>query len=669
MSIFVKTSTFYVSQLFGDDSFSGICVKADGKGNGPFQSIERALNVIEEYRKDGNEHPLTISFLDDYFLQSPIDISRVNNVTIESLGSRKRIIGGVRIEGWTRDRFNGVPCFSARLSPKKDGTPWNFTDLYVNGKRAIITRYPKNGTLSVLDSENQQKEGEQPLYGCSSKWLIVDPKDLSNVDRVADAMINYYHFWIDEHSPIESYDPNSGKLNMLYSSRFSVWSESARPLNGTTYYLTNVPNTFNSPCEWYLDKKQGIVYYIPENENVNPEDVEAIVPTIPYLIKIEGNDIRLRNLELTCTLGDYASMKTFDNEKNQYVDGDILYGSDIQSVCWAPGAVIFNKAIRCGMFSCYLHGVGIHGVDIREGCSHIRIENNRIEDICAGGVRIFGAEPHSDPSLAVSNCKIRSNHISHCGMRYAAGCGILLCHTSHNEILQNEIHDLEYSGISVGWVWGYSDSPTYGNLIQGNHIYNIGKGNLSDMGGIYILGKQNGTIISENRIHDISCYGYGAWGIYLDEGSSFVTVENNVVYRTSSDCFNLHYGSHNTIRNNIFFGENSSCIRTSKEEEHDEILLEQNIFITNGSPIYGFLMAPKQLLTRRNLLWDISKEEPTLWVKPDGKKYDMKLWQKEFGHDMESIISDPIINGLTEYDFRISDSSPAFCIGFEPITK
>lgn len=77
-----------------------------------------------------------------------------------------------------------------------------------------------------------------------------------------------------------------------------------------------------------------------------------------------------------------------------------------------------------------------------------------------------------------------------------AGCGILLMHASECEISDNEIHDLEYTGISIGWCWGYADSSTYGNIIKGNHIYDIGKGNLSDMG-----------------------------GIYLDEGSSYMTVE------------------------------------------------------------------------------------------------------------------------------------------------
>ncbi|MBQ9086899.1 MAG: right-handed parallel beta-helix repeat-containing protein [Clostridia bacterium] len=669
-----NSATIYVSQTHGDDKlYSGLAPVADDYGNGPFKTLEYALSVLRTIRKAGVERPMTVSLTEDYFLTAPLSLSDgIRRVTLESFGSRKRIIGGVRIEGWSHDRFNGFPCFSAKLSPKDDGTPWNFTDLYVNGKRASATRYPKTGTLKLLDSEDQQKRGRQVRcshVAGSSKWLIANPEDLASVEQIEDAMIHYYHYWIDEHSPIESYDRSSGKLEMLYSSRFTVSTLCEANSHGTTYFLTNVPNTFDTPGEWYLDKKRGTVYYIPEDEDMAPETLEVFVPTVSHLMEIEDSDLRLRNLELTCTLGDYASTKTFDPEQQCFVDGDIPYGGDIQSVCWAPGAIVFRNALRCGMFGCHLHGVGVHGIDIREGCRYIRIENNCIEDICAGGIKVFGGEPGSEPSKAVSDCQIRNNHISHCGKRYAAGCGILVCHASNNEISGNEIHDLEYSGISVGWVWGYGESPTYGNVIRGNHIYNVGKGNLSDMGGIYLLGKQPGTVVSENRIHDVTCFhdGYGAWGIYLDEGSSYITVEHNAVYRTGQESFHLHYGSHNTVRNNIFFGLGSSCVRTSKEELHDEIVFEQNILITDGAPIYGGGRANHTLGGRRNLLWDISKAAPTPGESREGKPYSLEVWQNVFGLEKGSIAEDPKISGLLKFDFTLSEDSPALSLGFTPL--
>ena len=108
-----------------------------------------------------------------------------------------------------------------------------------------------------------------------------------------------------------------------------------------------------------------------------------------------------------------------------------------------------------------------------------------------------------------------------------------------------------------------------------------------DMGGIYLLGKQRGTLIADNRIHDVVSRDYGAWGIYLDEGSSYVTVEKNAVYNTQNECFHIHYGTGNVVRNNVFYGVSAPCVYTSRHELHDQIQFERNIFVTNGSQIYS----------------------------------------------------------------------------------
>ena len=665
-----NSTTFYVSQINGNDYHSGLSPTVDEYGNGPFQTLDRALDLIRQMRLTGVDKPLTIELVDDYYLSAPLALTNgIKRLTIESYGTRKRIIGGVRIEGWKRDTFNGVPCFSAKLPEQADGSTWAFTDLFVNSNRAKTTRYPKEGMLYLIDTEEQIRSGvhvHSDHASGNSKWFIVHPEDLSDIERLEDATINYYHYWIDEHSPIESYDRESGKLVMEYTSRFSCNAIYKKGSHGATkYYLTNVPNTCGAPCEWYLDRGAQTVYYIPEHPKIAPEEIEAFAPTVSHLLEIEGEDIRIRNLVLTCTTGDYASF-TPRSLKNELPSEIIQYGGDIQSVCWAPAAIRMQKAERCEISDCHLHGLGIHGIEIGKACRNIRIEDNHIEDICAGGIKIIGGSADEDTSLTIANCTVRGNHIHHCGIRYAAGCGILAMHTSCNEFSDNEIHDLEYSGISVGWLWGYADSTSYGNRICRNHIYNIGNGNLSDMGGIYLLGRQRGTVVSENRIHDVTCFTYGAWGIYLDEGSSYVTVEKNVIYRTGRESLHLHYGSHNTVKNNVFFGGASGCIRVSKDEYHEQIIFEQNVMITDGAPFYSRRGA-HTLAARRNLLWDRSGKEPILFEDKDGMRYDRQTWQEVFGHDKGSIFADPKIEGLDEFDFTLAKDSPAFSLGFKPL--
>lgn len=668
-----NSTTFYVSQTQGHNRhYNGLAPVPDEYGNGPFRSLDHTLKILATVRKTGIKRPLTVAFTEDYTLSAPLVLSsEIREVTFESFGRRKRILGGVRIEGWQRDSFGGVPCFSAKLPPKKDGSAWRFSDLFINGKRAEPTRFPKEGTLRLRSTEQQEKDptlSSQKLYD-TSRWFLVDPEDLKAIPKVEEAQIHYYHYWIDEHSPIESYDPQTGKLVMSYRSRFTAGALYNGSGSSVTYYLTNVPNSFSAPNEWYLDHDKQTVYYIPEDTSLSPESIEALVPTVPFLFQVEGSDVRFRNLELSCTSGEYESRTRVPLASEAGEEGEIVYGSDVQSVCWASGALRFQNAKRCTVSDCYLHGLGIHGIDIGKGCSHITVENNRIEDICAGGIRVFGAEAGEDPSLAVSDCRIRKNHIAFCGRRYAAGCGILVCDASHNEICDNVIHDLEYSGISVGWVWGYGENPSYGNRISGNHIYNIGRGNLSDMGGIYLLGKQHGTVVSENRIHDVACFEYGAWGIYLDEGSSYVTVENNVVYRTGKECFHLHYGSHNTVRNNLFFSGASSCIRISKEELHDELVFEQNVLVSDGAPVYGSVAGLHTINARRNLLWDCSRPDPVICKDRNGKEYHLREWQNALGLDRGSIVGDPLLRDPKAFDFTLAETSPAFSLGFSPIPE
>ena len=149
-----NAATIYVSQTAGDDrNCNGFAPQADGFGNGPFRTLPRALEAVKDLRVTGCGRPMTVALTEDYYLDAPLRFDNaVSAVTLESWGKRRRIIGGVRITGWKADTFQGTACLSAALPAKADGSPWDFTDLFVNGKRAAVTRYPKEGTLTALDT-------------------------------------------------------------------------------------------------------------------------------------------------------------------------------------------------------------------------------------------------------------------------------------------------------------------------------------------------------------------------------------------------------------------------------------------------------------------------------------------------------------------------------------
>src|SRR5205823_12252188 len=177
------------------------------------------------------------------------------------------------------------------------------------------------------------------------------------------------------------------------------------------------------------------------------------------------------------------------------------------------------------------------------------------------------------------------------GKTCPSAVGIWVGQSFDNVIAHNEIHNLYYTGISLGWSWGYGDSLNRGNIVEHNHIHHIGKRGdgdgpiLSDMGGVYLLGARPGTVVHNNVIHDVAGIKYGGWGVYLDEGSSNVLVEKNLVHHTSHGGFHLHYGRDNIARNNIFaFGGEQQLVRT-REEDHLGVTFDHNIVYWTSGPL------------------------------------------------------------------------------------
>ena len=657
---YTNSSTIFVSQAAGADGLSGFSPIADDYGAGPVRTLDRALDMIWNMRFGGVMHPVTVKIMGDYFLESPLGLGckyfssffdrnlPCDNITIESYEGRSKIVGGKRLTGFARDVFNGTPCVSLYIPEVKSGK-WRFTDLYVNGKRALPARYPKNGTLRAVTTEAPDSD---KIY-CGSRWFIAHKEDLKDIKNIESCTVSFFHYWVDEHSPVESYDKETGKLTMALRSRFKITANYERNSTSELYYfLENVAQSFTEANEWYLDTENGMLYYVPEAPDADPGELEVYAPTLEQLICIKGcsdnkiHGIRLRGLDLLCTKGDYVSTA---DPRNLLHEGEAGFASDIQSACAAYGAISFEQAEDCSIEDCFVSCVGLHAIEIGAGCDTVRVKNCHMENLGGGGVKILGATADGPAENATKHCIIRNNLIKNIGKRFAAACGVLICHSSHNEVSDNEICYTDYTGISVGWVWGYKPSTTYGNLIKNNHVHHIGMGNLSDMAGIYLLGVQNGTAVYGNLVHDVNSAHYGGHGIYTDEGSSYIAIEKNVVYRCKSECYYQHYGAHNTIRDNIFAFGGQGLIILGRADAHVGIIVENNTLITDATPVYavpggGRPGALPSLRSCRNKIWDISGSAPILFSYAKGEErvsLTLDRWQSGIGKDMESVVCEP----------------------------
>jgi hypothetical protein len=186
---------------------------------------------------------------------------------------------------------------------------------------------------------------------------------------------------------------------------------------------------------------------------------------------------------------------------------------------------------------------------------------------------------------------------------------------------------------------------------------------MSDLGGVYTLGVSPGTEVSYNRIHDVSSYGYGAWGLYTDEGSSFVTLTHNLVHDVESESFHQHYGEGNVVTNNILAYAGGGQVRRTRDESHTSFhFLNNIIYFENGAPLYADSYAswtPGAYDMDYNVWWD-----PTA-CNLEWAGYSWEDWQA-LGNDTSSVVADPLFADAAALDFTLDPASPAISLGFEP---
>lgn len=265
------------------------------------------------------------------------------------------------------------------------------------------------------------------------------------------------------------------------------------------YYIENIFE-FIDRGFWYYDRENGFLYYIPFNN----EKIDGIIcPVNSSLIEFKGLPEKNEYVE-------YIKFKglTFSFTDFQLKNDD---AGDLQAAVSVEGAIKGKGIKSCSFENCEFSHLGGYGIELLKGCKDNKILNCKFFDLGGGGIKI--GEPKSkdeeveklknSPSLHTFGNKILNCHIPHCGKTFYQSVGIIIFQSYNNLISGNHIHDLFYTGISLGWTWGYTNSLAYNNIIEYNHIHHIGKLKngegpyLSDMGGIYTLGIQQGTILKE----------------------------------------------------------------------------------------------------------------------------------------------------------------------------
>ena len=642
-----KSITLYVATN-GNDGWSGRFDKpARDSRDGPLATLSAALKAARIARQNSQQtfdgvtillrggtysitQPIVVGVEDSGDAQRPFTIAAYRNETPVLSGGR-RIVGWKKVEGKSG-------WWQAAVPEAKDG--WNFRQLFVNGKRKQRARSPNNGYFLA--------EGE---------YLALDPVkfkyrngDLKKEWAGHDVELIALHKWIDLRQHIRDLDEAGRVVTLSGNIAQHVKEPNAR------YYLENAPDALDEPGEWRLDRKTGVVTYLAETG----EDLaraEVVAPVLSSgLIRFEGDFTERKPVQHVVLRGLTFAYTDWTLPENGYLDS--------QAAVHVRGDVLAEGAADCAIENCLFAHLGGYALELGKGCQRWRVVASEIYDIGAGGIRVGEPAKRTEAFEMNRGHIIEDNHLHQLGRVYAPAVGVIVFQSGQNTIAHNHIHDLYYTAISVGWNWGYQETPCRDNVIEFNHLHDVGQGVLSDMGGIYTLGIQKGTVLRNNLIHDVRSYSYGGWGLYTDEGSTDIVLENNVVYRCKSAGFHQHYGRDNIIRNNIFaFGAESQLMRT-REEEHLSFVFTNNIVYFDSGTLLGSNWKNNHFRMDHNIYWDARPGATPAALKFAGATLDE--WRQR-GHDQHSLIADPLFAGPKAFDFRLARNSPARKLGFRPI--
>lgn len=679
------TNVFYVSNNGSDDN--------SGSANEPFASLERARDAIRSERLQGKEGVFSVMIAPGEYVRAvPFELgSNDSHTRYIGVKGETTLSAGREINGWklaTPDQKKAFPNSEAEIwraeLPVVDGQLIFFEQMYVNDRRAVRSRFPNEGFLrpaSVweefpLNAPNRPSNKPSTPQEIRAKEGDLDELHLADVpvEELRYAQFVVHHHWDTTRRILLGYDKETNALKAQGSPMkpHNPWRDTS------LYYLENLRSSFDEPGEWFYAGTEGCVYYRPmADERIENARFVAPISGVNRMLIISGTsvssneskttkDIGFENIKFAYSDAPRRESVMKESELDESIVGDISQPGPsqfepAQSAFFTTAVISVDDSEGITFQDCEIAHVGEYGLWFKN-CDDCVAKNTNFIDLGAGAVRVGGGK--LDRRNKIENCLMTQG-----GRFFASATAVWIGqNTEEIAILHNDINDFYYTGVSVGWVWGYNGGHAFRNRIEFNRISKIGQGHLSDMGGVYTLGTSTGTRVCNNVIFDVSSYAYGGWGLYPDEGSEGILFENNLVYDTTDGSFHQHYGKDNIVRNNILarsknnpanVGNQPHQLAITRVEDHLSDTFESNIIYWKEGIALGYNADKAKAIYTKNL-WFNACGEATF----SGKTHEE--WVKETGKDVDGIVADPMFVDPDSNDFRLKPGSPAEKIGFIP---
>ena len=541
----------------------------DGTRQFPKATLTSALRQAREWRRTEDNRIQggitiymeggTYAFYEPVFIRPEDSGTKESPTIIRSVGDEKVILsGGISINGWKKQGkvwVADVPAFNGR--------PLDFRQLWVNGKKAVRARdvedFEKMNRICSVDEKNEI------LYvPAVSICRLIDNK--GNLKAKYAEMV-LHQMWCVANLRIRSVEVQGDSAAIRFhqpESRIQFEHPWPRPMvttNGhnSAFYLTNARELQDVPGEWYHDIDARKVYYYPR-EGEKMQEAEVIVPAVETLVRVEGTldrpvcHIRFEKITFSYTTWMRPSEKGHvPLQAGMYLtDGYRIdpkmqrnylnHPLDNQGWLGRPAAAVRVVAARQIDFErCRFEHLGSTGLDYEEAVQGGVVRGCLFRDIAGNGLLVGSFSPAAhethlpyDPADRREVCtqqQINNCYFMEIGNEDWGCLAIAAGYVGDVNIEHNEISEVPYSGISLGWGWTQTVNCMRNNRVHANLIHHYAK-HMYDVAGIYTLGSQPKSYVTENCVHSIYKPGYvhdpNHWFyLYTDEGSSFITVRDN----------------------------------------------------------------------------------------------------------------------------------------------
>lgn len=518
----------------------------DGSFEKPFASLERARDAAREISNDMTGD-IIINIMPGFYQREEtfllgLEDGGKNGYDIVYKGYNALetpiLSGGRKVTEWT-EGANGI--WQAHLPDIDD-----MRQLYVNGALAqrAQSKYQYIATGYYDDPETEYPE-DGFVFNRANFPVFSKPENAEMVSNL---------LWTSQRTAIKDVIYKEDEVIVLFDQPYFYWqrtksNETTNPTPGMSCNFENSLDFLDEAGEFYFDKDTHMLYYKPYAEE-DLTTAECFVGKLEFMLKVDGESydnkvshLRFENIDFrhgTWLEPNTVGYSTFQADS-------IVSGPNQTSREFAmfPGQLHFNYADSITVKNCRFINLGSSALVFEKGVTNVKVEGNLIRDIAGGGITVgtFALKEGTPVEETAQFFDITNNVLHRTGQEYMSTCGISIYFAQFVNVFHNDIRDLPYTGVTIGWGWVVANGTDVTNIdVSYNNIFNVSRA-VRDGGQIYGVGGKSNISLSHN--HLVSSEDYG--GIYQDSGSCRLKIFSNVVEECINWLFEPNYTNFGSV--------------------------------------------------------------------------------------------------------------------------